>query len=219
VNDAVSFEDWIKLIFDHPVDSNREWYWEIDANVAPVDAPTFIKYTAQLFLASGELLKTYSDAQVNQGLNVLISNGVSDNIFALQNKSIPLEQRTAFLNAIFDLNEQCFQARCTPHLSHLDRTETPPHVSCLNMICYMWWDVFVTPGGALNDACISVMEKCLRLTNPAVLEGALHGLGHWSLDYPERCEAIIDEFLKSRANDFSRELRAYASAARTGCIQ
>ncbi|HUS34992.1 MAG TPA: hypothetical protein VM680_06535 [Verrucomicrobiae bacterium] len=226
MKDAVSFHDWIKIIFDHPIDDHCAWYFELDANVDPVDGPTFIQYTTELFRASAEFLRPYSDAQVNQGLNVLISNGISNSIFALKDEAILIERRTAFLRAIFDLNRECFEPRCTPHLSHRDRDATPSDVSALNAICYMWWDIFIIYGATddpptipLHDACLWVMENSLQLSNPAVLEGALHGLGHWTLYQPQRCEKIIDDFLRTHAKNLSPELQAYASAARTGCIQ
>ena len=216
----IPFDHWLKLIFDHEIDERLpEWYFQPDAETEPVDPPTYIKYSTTLFRNSVELLRPYSDLQIDQGLNVLISNSASNNIFALQDKTILLEDRLAFINAIFDLNQQTFETRCTPHLSHLDRHSTPPEVSPLNMICYMWWDIFITPGRELNDACLSVMENCLQLTNPAVLEGALHGLGHWTRSYPKRCEQAIDTFLKKRAKQLSQALRTYAMAAATGCIQ
>jgi hypothetical protein len=216
----IPFDHWLKLIFDHEIDERQaEWYFQPDAETEPVDPATYVKYTTTLFRNSAELLRPYSDIQKYQGLNVLISNCASNNILALLDNAIPLEDRLAFINAIFDLNQQTFETRCTPHLSHLDRHSTPPEVSPLNMICYMWWDTFVSPGGALNEACLWVMEKALHLANPAVLEGALHGIGHWRSEYPRRCETMIAEFLDRRGRELSPELRVYAQAAQTGCIQ
>jgi hypothetical protein len=216
--EKIPFELWLDLIFDHPADATAPWPFQLDANVEPVPPATFVQYGARLFRESPAWLSRYSDAQVVQGLNVMTNNSFSSNVFALQNNSIPINHRRAFIDAIFDLNRDYFEPRCTPHLSHLDRQFTPPEVSPLNMICYMWWDTFVAPGGELNDACLAVMENSLQLSNPAVLEGALHGLGHWQRSYPHRCEQIINTFLKDRSKQLSPQLRAYAMAAATGCI-
>jgi hypothetical protein len=205
-------------MFNHPTDADAQWAFQLDANVEPVPRPIFIQYGARLFRESPKWLNRYSDAQVRQGLNVMTNNSFSNNVFALQDASIRVDQRLAFIDAIFDLNRDYFEPRCTPHLSHLDYKFTPPEVSPLNMICYMWWDTFVPPGKELNDACVSVMENCLHLSNIAILEGALHGLGHWLLDYPKRCESIIQNFLQRRGAKISLDLRKYAMAAQSGCI-
>jgi hypothetical protein len=215
----MSFEEWVKFVFDRPTDHGNGWYFDIDVETEPVPPPTYVDFTTRLFQESGVLLRPFSDAQVDLGLNFLVSNHASNNIFALQNETIPIAKRIEFVRAILDLNRQCFETRCTPHLSHLDRQTTPDHVNRLNMICYMWWDTFIAPGRELNEACLWVMENSLQLSNPAVIEGALHGLGHWTSHYPDRCAAIIENFLETRAIKFSEELHAYATWAQSGCIQ
>ena len=48
-------------------------------------------------------------------------------------------------------------------------------------------------------------------------EGALHGLGHWHLSYPERTATIIDQWLAGQPR-ISPELRPYATSGRAGCV-
>ena len=67
----------------------------------------------------------------------------------------------------------------------------------------------------LEDACLTAMERTLEVDHPACQEGALHGLGHWLNDYPERARAAIDRFLQTCTLP---ELRQYALDARTGMI-
>jgi hypothetical protein len=61
------------------------------------------------------------------------------------------------------------------------------------------------------------MEKSLRLSNIAPIEGALHGLGEFALHYPDECARIIDDFLQM-AVSIPEDLRQYALAAREGAV-
>ena len=70
----------------------------------------------------------------------------------------------------------------------------------------------------IDDAILHVMVRTLRLESEACREGALHGLGHWHRTHPDRSTSIVDACLASDPQ-ISPELRQYALAARTGCIQ
>jgi hypothetical protein len=115
--ESVGFDQWLTYLFDHEV-TNDHWYvTDLDPGFLP--PAQFIDYGTRLFLNSGEILARYADGQVNQGLHRLISNSFSDEIFALKNEQVPLSERVNFLHAISTLNKDCFDVRCTPHLSHL----------------------------------------------------------------------------------------------------
>ena len=62
-----------------------------------------------------------------------------------------------------------------------------------------------------------VMQRVLALDALACQEGALHGLGHWHLRYPEEVKGAIDVFLESRPQ-LDPRLRQYAISARRGCV-
>jgi hypothetical protein len=214
------FLDWINLVFNH-AEGDEAWYWNISKDPSIPSKP-FIEYTTKLFQNAAELLAPFSDRQVSYGLTFLTNNIVSDQIFGLKDSTVPVLLRLQMLDGIFDLNRDCFNGRCNPHLSHLDRSETARHVSPLNMTCYMWWDTFVIwPNHdepsmlPLADGCLQVMVKCLSLSNIAVLEGALHGLGHFQMGYEKEVPEIIGHFLKSRS-DLPAALRSYANHAATG---
>jgi hypothetical protein len=219
--ESIGFDQWLAYLFDHEV-TKEPWYWN-ELNPIFLPPAQFIDYGTRLFLNSGQSLAQYSDGQVNHGLWRLISNNFSDEIFALRNEKVPRSDRLNFLHAIYTLNKDCFSVRCAPHLSHLDKTGTPDFVSPLNSICYMWWDIFVIYGERnpsieeLNDACISVMDQCLQLPNIAVKEGALHGLDHFSLYYPETCRQIISEFVSAQKT-VNAALLQYAEKAKTDNI-
>jgi hypothetical protein len=222
LEETPSFPDWIDLVFNHP-EGNEAWYWNTSIDPSIPSKP-FIDYTTRLFQNTAELLARFSDRQVCYGLKFLTNNIVSDQIFGLKDSSVPLQLRLQMLNGIFDLNRDCFNRRCTPHLSHLHRSESASHVSALNELCFIWWDTFIVWPDEdeasmlpLADACLRVMVKCLSLSNVAVLEGALHGLGHFHMGYEKEVPEIIRNFLKSRP-DLPEALRAYANHAATGDI-
>jgi hypothetical protein len=134
---SLSFDDWLSQSF-----RSQQYHPE---DLGGVEPGLFVDYCTRLFSASGPLLEPFSDAEVDEGLNSLVSPCESNDIFALKDESIALEARLGCLHSIFELNRDCFAVRCTRHLSHLDR-ETPKHVSRINRICYMWWDVFIIYG-------------------------------------------------------------------------
>jgi hypothetical protein len=210
----LSFDGWVRHLFDHPV-NEPEWYWDIEADRAEVEPQRVIAYATNLFERAGELLTAFSDAEANQGLWFLINEERSP-LYVLQNTAVPLEQRVRCILSIASLFAHCFAPRCSPHLSHLDE----PGTGALNLVCYMWWDLFPLHGqpedGArreIDAACLSVMEATLQLPSVACQESALHGLGHWGRAYEGRCQSIISDFLQRRA-DLRRELREYAERAR-----
>jgi hypothetical protein len=88
----------------------------------------------------------------------------------------------------------------------------------------MWWDLLPIVGEpdnparkALDETVLSVMARILTLDNIACQEGALHGLGHWQMFYPEQVQAIIGDFLGTHIA-LRPELKAYARRAREGCV-
>ena len=201
-------------MFDHPV-AEPAWHYDVDADSAELEPQRVIAYATELFQRAGELLSPYTDAQANQGLWFLIGEGNSP-LYPLAEASIPLEQRLSCIRSISTVFEQCFVPRCSPHLSHLDE----PGASALNLVCYMWWDLFVLCGQPkdaarqeVDDACLSVMEATLELPSVACQESALHGLGHWGLSYKSRCQGIVTVFLH-RKRDLRPQLREYAEHAK-----
>lgn len=220
-SDQLTFEEWLLYVFDRPVDNLKlEWYWDAEANWWYGSPDVIVQFLTQTFENASTLLTPYSDAQLNQGLWFIASNGCSDYMFALMDKSVPWTARQRCIRSIQTLFAQCFAKRCSPHLSHIDE----PGASPLNLACYMWWDL-VPIGGQVGDPeravfdqeILTVMESTLQLDSLACQEGALHGLGHWHLHYPQQVEEIVDVFLKK--NESMRdELRSYAKSAYKGCV-
>jgi hypothetical protein len=214
-----TFEQWIDCIFNHPVD-DPAWHRTPDADICVEPDEVNVAYLTRLFTESARVLRPFDDAQVNQGLNLIVNSACSDHPFSIVGGHARWSDRRQAIRAIFDVYANCFASRCAEGLSHLDEPANP-----LNYICYMWWDVFPAWAGPSKseDAAeaaeyIAVMERCLTLSHHACLEGALHGLGHWQLIFPQRVEPIIDRFLRER-NDLRPELVRYARRARDGAVQ
>jgi hypothetical protein len=215
----LSFDEWVRHMFDHPV-TDPAWHWDANADCVELKPERVISYATGLFQSAGKLLAPYTDAQVNQGLWFLI-NEISSPLYALAEASIPLAQRVHCIQSISTVFDQCFVPRCTPHLSHIDE----PGAGALNPVCYMWWDIFPLYGQPedkarreIDEACLAVMEAVLELPSVACQESALHGLGHWGLYYKSRCRSIISAFMQ-RHTDLRSNLKGYATRAREGCVQ
>jgi hypothetical protein len=215
-----TFEDWVTDVFDHPV-SEPEWWFSVDvelpADPAPAEAVDFI---TRLCEHADEVLAPFSNAQLNQGFWYLLGSGASEAMHALLDERVPLGSRTRCIQSFSTLFARLFAVRCSPHLGHLDEPGADP----LNSACYMWWDLMPLFGkpdeparAAIDAACLDVMHQTLGLGADACRESALHGLGHWQIQYPKQVSGIIDGFL-ARTPELRPELRAYALSARRGCI-
>jgi hypothetical protein len=184
----------------------------------PQSAPDadVVAYLTRVFENPEHELEYFSDRQIAAALWEL---GPGDS-HCVYNRDIPVEARERLIASVATFFRLFFDKRCVPALSH-SATE---HLSPLNTICYMWWEV-ITMGGRcddpdaarLNAAALEVKDQVLRLPNPACKEAALHGLGHM-VRGSDRARGIIDRFLAEQT-DVSPELIAYARAALSGCIQ
>jgi hypothetical protein len=217
----LSYDDWIGSVFDHAVPFyGQAWYFDSDADWWDPRPELAIAHLTRLFNDPGPLVDQFADGQIGQGLYYLVSSGASSHCVALTNEAVPLNERVICIHAMLSLFIKLFEPRCRPMLSHRDEASE----SELNRICYMWWDVMPLAALAkpsapdpIHDACLGVMRSTLALPNPACQESALHGLGHWAHAYPEFTAKTIDAYLA--ANQSLRpELRGYAQAARSGCV-
>lgn len=214
--DDTGFEDWVKWVFDHPV-SDPEWYWDENAEEWTASPVITVDYITRLLEEAPILLATYTDAQAAQGLWFLVSGIRCQGVGSICEETVLHSQRERGIRSIHALYESYFAIRCSPHLSHIDEQGANP----LNGVCYMWWDLLPQPKGQiaseLNPEVLATLERILNLNHDACTESALHGLGHWHLNYPEEATRIIDEFLASNP-DIRQELRTYALQARIGRV-
>ncbi len=227
----MTYDEWLLAIFDHQV---RQWYfgynvaepeewrlalWELEKH-----PETVVEFVRRTFQESGSLPDLFWDDEIADGIEYIINNSMSSLPFAIYDveNGVPLEARLKCLESFYTVYEQLFAVRCSNDLGHTIYDNRP--VNPLNMPCYMWWDSTPIHGhpddpsyAEIDQTILNVMAKTLTLDSAPCCEGALHGLGHWYFDYPQRVEAIIDIFL-AEDREVSRVLHHYALAARTGCI-
>ena len=189
----MTFDEWIINVFDHAV---REPHWEQVPSYWYGPNATIVGYMTRLFAEADTVLASFSDAQAAQGLWAMCSQDDAEYPLLLTAASLPLQARLECLEAMTSLFGRFFARRCTPHLSHLDRIATPAHVSPLNGVCYMWWDVM--PLGvhskaewpAIQSVILTVFRHCLESNSIACQESALLGLMNWSYDETPQMAAV-----------------------------
>ncbi|MEZ5775188.1 MAG: hypothetical protein R3D33_10935 [Hyphomicrobiaceae bacterium] len=174
---------------------------------------------AATLLRSGVDLAPFSDGQVAIGLNALLFPNYGDTAGRIMAVDVPIERRIAAVAAIGRLYADCLAQRAPPVLGHLSEGAGHP----LSFVTYMLWDVSPIDWWAAKDdrlfaAYLGVLEMGLASPNDAVVESALHGLGHLPGERRPAGTRLIDDWLAG-AGSARLELRAYAERARSGCIQ
>jgi hypothetical protein len=204
--------DWLDWVFAGARlgAGRRQDEWDL---LLSVPEPLSLGYVTDAFERPLDLLGGYSDEELQGGLWFLLGDyGV---LHPATDDLLPLADRLRAVRSVGTLFSELMTARCTPTLSHLDEPGSP-----LNSPCYMWWDLWL-PGrsGPIPGTCLDVMEATLALDHDACRESALHGLGHFRSEgaLAERCERILDRFLRGRRT-LRPELALYAEAARAGCV-
>jgi len=213
-----TLDQWVTFVFDHPV-AETAWHFDVDAPYLLMPAAHTATLVAETFERSGELLRRFTDAELNQGFWFLISSGSSDYMFCLTDESVasPLRQRA--LRSFVPLFRDVMAVRCTPALAHRSEPGSP-----VNSACYMWWDLLPLAGfweqgrppEPIHAEALAVLAEILEIPHDACRESALHGLGHLALFHPEAVP-IIDAFM-TKSPRLRPELLAYAKQARTGQI-
>lgn len=214
--DDISYERWMRHVFDHPVLKDAWWWHDEESEYYELwneeaDPERTLEFLTRLFREPDELLGVYSAAQIDQGLNLLVSPSCGNYMFCLLETTIPWERRRACIEAIVPLYERLMAP-----------VYDQPGVK--NFACYMWWDVIPLYGAMdipdrdrINDAVIGVFNAMASSHSPACLESVLHGLGHWHLYLPMYTEPIVDRILARK--DLTKDQRNYAKLARRGMVQ
>jgi hypothetical protein len=215
----LALDEWIRYVFDHPV-TDPAWHFDIDAPYQEHTAERTAVLIADTFERSGELLRPFSDAQLNQAFWFLASSSSSEYMCCLTYASVPWPLRQRALRSFVPLFRDVMASRCATTLAH--RVE--PGATPLNSACFMWWDLLPFDGSwadgqaprPIDTEVLAVLAELLAIPHDACRESALHGLGHLALFHPEAVP-VIDAFL-DRSAGLRPELVAYARQARTGRI-
>jgi len=202
----------LSSVLDPPDDPAAEWPFPGGA--------IELAHLTRLLTDPATVLGPYDDDVVGRGIWSLFDSGGAASTLLLADPTLPLDDRLAATRAIGNLYADLFVPRCQERLGHRGEQE-----GWLEMACYMLWDLAAfagepgsREGNLLEDAILDVLERALRLPHVACQESALHGLGHRVARHPDRVPMIIDRWLRAGGarND---QLREYARAARSGCVQ
>lgn len=111
-----------------------------------------------------------------------------------------------------------FETKCEPILSNSKKQLYNP----VNFLCYMWWDILPRHGipwqkhnVEIDQAILRMLNKILKQSNIACVESAIHGLGHWSVGYPDEVRSMLSDSHKH----IPVELHDYLRKAKKGRIQ
>lgn len=217
-----SFEEWIEAIFDHPVPtgSGEAWYWDIDMYVEELTSSTGVEYFTRLFLEGHTCLRRFTNDQIGQALWYLNDPSCSDHARCVLNLDVNESVRNRCLESIPVFFEKVLAARGENKMDSYVTDDD--EVVLINQAFFMWWDVSpICPGNLLPkqiEICFDSMQRILSIDHIACQKSALHGLGHWHDDNPERVEEIIDAFIANNP-EMNPDLLTYARQARTGYIQ
>jgi hypothetical protein len=208
----------VQHVFDHPILEPHWWFqgmgtvyyedWKGAGNPALI-----LAYLTQLFRAPAFLLSRYTHAQIDQGLDYVVSNCGSEYMHVLTDTTLPWPDRKACIEAMCSLYADLMAPLYGNDLGHRRGKSDPARP---NFACYMWWDIIPLSGDMpewrhLNAAVFHVFRETLKLHSEACLESVLHGLSIWHHDAPNKVKSIVRRFLKRRF-DISPQLREYAEA-------
>lgn len=224
--DDLSYEGWVKYIFDHPILEPR-WWWQDEEGEdfqwwnEEADTARTLAYVTQMFRESATLVGRFSRAQIDQGLSYIVDPSSSLHLFVLIDQSLPWDDRRECFQAMVPLYRDLMAPIYGNDLGH---TQFGPGDSARpNYACYMWWDVMPLHGAMnhpdqerINDAVFTIFEEVLALEAESCLESVLHGLGHWQRYAPRRADGAVERFLQRQ--DISYSLRTYATLAREGGV-
>ena len=223
--DDLPYEDWVEFIFDHPILDPQWWwqdedseyfkYWNEDADPART-----LSYLTRLFTESAQLLPRFSDWQIDQGLNYLVSNSCSNHMFSFLNENLPWEDRKICFDAMIVLYRDLMAPVYGSDPSNIVIRESANRPT---YACYIWWDIIPLYGGLedrdgpMNTAILNIFDQVLRMDEECCLQSALHGLGHWHMYVLHRTDPIIKRFLAR--THISNNIRQYALEASVGAVQ
>jgi hypothetical protein len=206
---ALSFDEWVRFIFDHPVeaeDSLNAWYFASDEE--PVyDAESQLTQLTRLFRDPAFLRDGYSSEQIEQGFWLLF--GAAGEHFAdlIWWPAVAWDRRRGCIDALPALYEELFASESIGDVDY--------------MIPDLLADGYrpaVRESGEdadrVRDALLEAFRRILDLSAPHCRRAALHGIGH--LGHPSGA-AIVDQFLATHPQ-LPEDERDYAERAKVGQI-
>jgi hypothetical protein len=231
--DAVTFEEWVKWAFDHPVtaEAGDEWWTNLsdkDEGGGWLDRPPeqALTFATKLFENPLAYLSSYSDAQIGEGIWFIVFRVCSKHFDGLVDSSVDFGLRTRCVRSLESVSRDLFAMRCSDDVRLND---TNP----LDQTCYMLWHLVVRdansaehdPDGSfrifrnpeIDKAFLDTLARILAMPSIACQQSALHGLGHLVED-AKLGSNVIQKYLDDHPN-LRDDLRKYAQAALVGGVQ
>lgn len=211
----ISFEDWVAWMFDR---RDRDWAWDVEEDDAPWirNRRLLTEHFIELHTDPVKPLARYSNHQIGWGLYWLYSSHTIVDAPFLDG-SVPVILKHAAIRSVASLIAKLVPVR----LSKAGFVET----DALSSTLYMFWEVLplwpFQPTDAdrqMQDVCLEEMQTSLCVNHVVARYHALHGLGHFALELPERTVSIIDQWLATSPT-LSPSLTEYVQAAREGTVQ
>ena len=169
--------DYGTIGFEHDFNQRHEkWAIELETN-----EKLMLEVLLTGFTDSEKYLAKYSPIQITKGLEYIFNEGsyLGD---CLVNRDLDLNKRVQIIEALAPIMLRAFEPHArSPNFIYPEQPVNGKEYNILHHVCYMFWDTACIPYGCEKEiitACIEVMGKCARSQNTAVVEGALHGLGH-----------------------------------------
>lgn len=231
---TVTFDEWVKWAFDHPVAAKdaKEWWWshlpDPDEGGRRLDLPSerALTFATKLFENPLAYLSCYSDAQIGEGIWFIVFRACSKHLDGLVDPRVELGLRTRCIRSLENLFRDLFAPRCTDNVR---RNDTNP----LDQTCYMLWDLVVqdadsaqqNPDGTyqivrdpeIDKEFLDTLARILAMPSIACQQSALHGLGHLAQDAKLGAN-VVQQYLDDHPN-LRDDLRKYALKALVGAVQ
>jgi len=204
----ISFDDWVKFVFDHPV-TKPKWYWDPSWSdfweqwSETSDPNKQLRYATRLFRSPAFLLKEYSLEQINQGLSLLIGgpNGfrLADLIWS---KKLPWRARKDCILSTVSLFQTLF-------------AKIPEQD-----VCFMWWDVLrdwdhrADRDPKIRDIMFEALSLVLEIPSPQCQMSALHGLGHLKHSGTEK---LVDNYRQQNPK-LEEDIKKYTQVVMKGKV-
>lgn len=226
---ATKFAKWISWVFDHPVDEPNPWYWNYSGPVIAPEGGQALQYLTTLVGDARQVLKPFSNAQCDQGLNFLLNRICCDHLGSYLfdtwvDESLPWADRKASINSVKTFFSEFYPSRCPEQF--VPGPDGWKNADPLHRSCFMWWDL-VGPNPAAREpvqqqvaeACLDVLAEILDIEFRPCWWSALHGLGHWGEYNREKSSGLIEAFIAKRKHQLGEKLQKYAETAKIGDLQ
>ncbi|RNC80484.1 MAG: hypothetical protein ED559_01335 [Phycisphaera sp.] len=210
----IPFEDWVDWMFNRQDD---QWPWGDDRGLRSNwfrNNRLMAEHFIELHRNSVKSLKDLTNFQIGNGLWNLYTAALG--LSPLDGNGIHAKLHYEMIASLVPMLQQLLPERVPHHEGYANDR--------ISDAVYMFWDSApVSPfrknhtDRELLDVCISEMQQALNVKHPAAHKHALHGLGEFHLDIPDRAKSIIDEWLEQNPYVLD-SIRNYAVKARVGDV-